>query len=155
MEDTEKRLQFLHTLLEALNITKVDVAKKMGVTPQNLFNYMRKDDMKLSYAQEIVASLGYKLSVRLEKPGDNTQRIISDIEELIGEDGMLRLAFLKVALRKYDISRVEIAEKLNLSADGVARWFRVDDILISYLYQIAEACDMEVVFQMKKAAEAK
>ena len=46
--------------------------------------------------------------------------------------------FKRGAMGQYGIQRKDLAEKLGLNYTGVNRWFKVDDISISYIYSIAE-----------------
>lgn len=123
---------------------KHELARMMGVSPQNIFTYFKRDDMKLSYAQEIAAKLGYDLSFRLEGEDAPHRNVIVDIEGLVGKGGLLRLAFLRVAMSQYGIERKKLAEQLVLNYTGVNRWFRVDDIAVSYIYGIAELYGLKV-----------
>ena len=144
MAESEKRLQFLLSLMELRGVSKHELARMMGVSPQNIFTYFKRDDMKLSYAQEMASRLGYDLSYRLEKEGTESRDVVLDIEGLVGKDGLQRLAFLRVAMSQYGIERKKLAEQLELNYTGVNRWFKVDDIAISYLYKIAELYDRKV-----------
>ena len=144
MAESEKRLQFLLSLMELRGVSKHEVARMMGVSPQNIFTYFKRDDMKLSYAQEMASRLGYDLSYRLEKEGTESRDVVLDIEGLVGKDGLQRLAFLRVAMSQYGIERKKLAEQLGLNYTGVNRWFKVDDIAISYLYKIAELYGLKV-----------
>ena len=144
MAESEKRLQFLLSLMEIRGVSKHELARMMGVSPQNIFTYLKRDDMKLSYAQQMAEKLGYDLSYRLEKEGAGTRDVVTDIEGLVGKDGLQRLAFLRVAMSRYGIERKALAELLGLNYTGVNRWFKVDDIAISYLYKIAELNGLQV-----------
>ena len=144
MAESEKRLQFLLSLMELRGVSKHELARMMGVSPQNIFTYFKRDDMKLSYAQEMASRLGYDLSYRLEKEGTESRDVVLDIEGLVGKDGLQRLAFLRVAMSQYGIERKKLAEQLELNYTGVNRWFKVDDIAISYLYKIAELYGLKV-----------
>ncbi len=144
MAESEKRLQFLLSLLELRGVSKHELARMMGVSPQNIFTYFKRDDMKLSYAQEMASRLGYDLSYRLEKEETESRDVVLDIEGLVGKDGLQRLAFLRVAMSQYGIERKKLAEQLGLNYTGVNRWFKVDDIAISYLYKIAELYGLKV-----------
>ena len=144
MAESEKRLQFLLSLMEIRGVSKHELARMMGVSPQNIFTYFKRDDMKLSYAQEMASRLGYDLSYRLEKEGTESRDVVLDIEGLVGKDGLQRLAFLRVAMSQYGIERKKLAEQLELNYTGVNRWFKVDDIAISYLYKIAELYGLKV-----------
>ena len=144
MAESEKRLQFLLSLMEIRKVSKHELARIMGVSPQNIFTYLKRDDMKLSYAQEMASCLGYDLSYRLEKEGTESRDVVLDIEGLVGKDGLQRLAFLRVAMSQYGIERKKLAEQLGLNYVGVNRWFKVDDIAISYLYKIADLYGLKV-----------
>ena len=144
MAESEKRLQFLLSLMELRGVSKHELARMMGVSPQNIFTYFKRDDMKLSYAQEMASRLGYDLSYRLEKEGTESRDVVLDIEGLVGKDGLQRLAFLRVAMSQYGIERKKLAEQLGLNYTGVNRWFKVDDIAITYLYKIADLYGLKV-----------
>ena len=144
MAESEKRLQFLLSLMEIRRVSKHELARIMGVSPQNIFVYFKRDDMKLSVAQEMASRLGYDLSYRLVKEDGQARDVVLDIEGLVGKDGLQRLAFLRVAMGQYGIERKALAEKLDLNYTGVNRWFKVDDIALSYLYKIAELYDLKV-----------
>ena len=45
---------------------------------------------------------------------------------------------------QYGIERKDLASKLGIGYTGVNRWFKVDDIAISYIYRIAELYGLEV-----------
>ena len=144
MAESEKKLQFLLSLMESKGVGKHELARMMGVSPQNIFTYFKRDDMKLSYAQEMAAKLGYDLSFRLESEDAPLRNVIVDIEGLVGKDGLQRLAFLRIAMSQYGIERKKLAEQLGLNYTGVNRWFKVDDIAISYIYKIAELYGLKV-----------
>jgi len=144
MAESEKRLQFLLSLMEIRRVSKHELASIMGVSPQNIFVYFKRDDMKLSVAQEMASRLGYDLSYRLVKEDGPARDVVLDIEGLVGKDGLQRLAFLRVAMGQYGIERKALAEQLDLNYTGVNRWFKVDDIALSYLYKIAELYGLKV-----------
>ena len=144
MAESEKKLQFILSMMESRGVGKHELARMMGVSPQNIFTYFKRDDMKLSYAEEIADKLGYGFSISMESEGDSLQTIIVDIENLVGKDGMQRLAFLRIAMSRYGITRKAIAEELGLNYTGVNRWFKVDDIASSYVYRIAENHGLKV-----------
>ena len=144
MAESEKRLQFLLSLMKIRGVSKHELARIMGVSPQNIFVYFKRYDMKLSVAQEMASRLGYDLSFRLEKEDAPSRDVVLDIEGLVGKDGLQRLAFLRVAMSQYGIERKAIAEQLELNYTGVNRWFKVDDIAISYIYEIAKLYGLKV-----------
>lgn len=143
MAENEKRLQFLLTMMDAKGVSKYELARMLGNTPQNIFTYFKRDDMKLSVAQDIFSRLGYDLQFRLEREGEKRD-VVMDVEGLLIGGQLSRLAFLKIAMSQYGIGRKEMAERLGLNYTGINRWFKVDDIAISYIYEIAEAFGLKV-----------
>lgn len=143
-------MQFLENLLASTNTNKYELARLMERTPQNIFSYFQRDDMKLSYAQEIASRLGYNLRFSLENNKSRAGKVILDIESLVGDEQMQRLAFLQVALKLNNIARKELAEKLELNYTGVNRWFKVDDIAISYIFKIADLYNLRVSIKAEK-----
>ena len=147
MEEKEPRLQFLLSVMDRKGISKLALARLMGVSPQNIFTYFKRDDMKLSYAQEIFRRLGYGLSFRLESEVNPPKDVFIEIEDLVGKDGLNRLAFLRMAMGRFGIQRKKLAEELGLNYTGVNRWFAVDDIAISYIFKIAELYGLKVIIK--------
>lgn len=144
MAESEKRLQFLLSMMDSRGVSKHELARMMGVSAQNIFTYFKRDDMKLSYAQEVAGKLGFDLSFRLESEDAPLKNVFAEIETLVGKDGLQRLAFLRIAMSQYGIERKDLAERLGLNYTGVNRWFKVDDIAISYIYKIAELYGLKV-----------
>ena len=147
-------MQFLHSLLETTGVSKAGLAGMMGCSTQNLFTYFKRDDMRLSQAQEIASLLGYTLSFSLEKEGNSTSKVVLEIEPLVGSGGLKRLAFLRIAMGLYGIERKKLAEQLGISYNGVNRWFKVDDISISYIFKIAELYGLRVCITATPKKEA-
>ena len=154
MPESTKRLQFLSSLLDMKGVSKHELARMMDVSPQNIFTYFKRDDMKLSYAQEIASRLGYDLSFRLERGEDRPGDVLVDIESLVGRDGLTRLAFLRAAMGMYGIRRKDLAEQLGLNYTGVNRWFKVDDISVSYVWRIAELYGLKVKISARVRKDA-
>ena len=97
--------------MASIGVSKPELARLMGMSPQNIFAYFQRDDMRLSLAQRVVDRLGYELSFSLER---ETQSSLCEVEIELPQ-GMNRLAFLRIALQKYGISRKDLAEKLGLN----------------------------------------
>lgn len=150
MYHNDKRLGFLLSLMDVLGISKIRLAEMMGVSSQSIFSVFRRDDMKLSRVEEILDRMGFEASVRLERKGDNMKEIICGIENLLHKDELRRLTFLKIAFKKYGIEKDDVAQKMDFNVAGVFRWFRVDDILISHLYEIARMYDLELVVDLRR-----
>ena len=54
------------------------------------------------------------------------------------------ISFLRVAFALYGINRKTLSDDLGLNLTGVNRWFRVDDIAISYIFEIAGLYGLKV-----------
>ena len=155
MPENEKRLQFLLDLLKKTKVSKRELARRMGMSYQNMFVYFQRDDMKISFAEEMAAKLGYTLSFSLDKPskGKETDKLIMDLESILGNSASLqRLAFLQIAMKLNGIERKKLAQQLDLNYTGVNRWFKVDDIAISYLFKIANLYNLKVKITPHKLA---
>ena len=144
-----KNLKFLVSLLDANGITKVELARRMGKTPQNIFKYFQLDDMKLSLAQEMAGKLGYDLTFRLESEDRPQENVSIEVEQLIKSTpgaalSVKRMSFLRLAMSIYDMDRTTIAAGLGLAPAAVTRWFAVDDIYVSYIFRIAELYHLKV-----------
>lgn len=50
------------------NLSERDLAARMGDTPQNLNNKMKRDDFRISELQKIADALGVQLVVKLVDP---------------------------------------------------------------------------------------
>ena len=153
MSENEKRLQFLLDLLKTAKVSKRELARRMNMSYQNMFVYFQRDDMKLSFAEQMAGKLGYGLSFSIEKPskGKVTDKLIMDLETILGGGASLqRLAFLQIAMKLNGIERKKLAQQLDLNYTGVNRWFKVDDIAISYLFKIAELYGLRVVISLHK-----
>lgn len=45
------------------NISERELAERMGMTPQNLNNKMRRDDFKINELEKIANTMGYKIVI--------------------------------------------------------------------------------------------
>ena len=136
-------LSFLESLLASIGVSKPELARLMKMSPQNIFAYFRRDDMRLSFAQEIVDRLGYVLSFSLEREAPSSMHVV-EIELSQGTDTIDRLAFLRIAMQKYGIYLVILsflytfAPGLQKVDQGVLRVFAAE-IIPSYLIRIMPA----------------
>ncbi|MBQ6052958.1 MAG: XRE family transcriptional regulator [Schwartzia sp.] len=46
------------------NLSERDLAARIGDTPQNLNNKMKRDDFRLSELEKIASGLGYKVEIK-------------------------------------------------------------------------------------------
>ncbi len=153
MAEDVKRLGFLMELIESEKISRPELCRRLGITRQNLYAFFRRDDMKLSCLEEILAAMGYEVKVTLRQRKAHASALIKAMEELIGPEKLKRLSFLEIAMKLYGISKKDLSEKLEITTVGINRWFVADDIAISYLYDIAGLYDLELNFKTKKKAK--
>lgn len=157
MPENEKRLQFLLDMLKETGVSKRELARRMEMSYQNMFVYFQRDDMKMSQAEAMASKLGYELSFSLNgnKRKQKTDKLVMELEGIVGDDAKLqRLAFLQIAMKLNGIERKTLAQQLDLNYTGVNRWFKVDDISISYLYQIAELYNLTLSIKPVKVKKA-
>ena len=147
MPENEKRLQFLLDMLKETGVSKRELARRMEMSYQNMFVYFQRDDMKMSQAEAMASKLGYELIFTLngKKRKQRADKLVMELEGIVGDDAKLqRLAFLQIAMKLNGIERKVLAQQLGLNYTGVNRWFKVDDISISYLFRIAELYNLKV-----------
>jgi len=153
MPENEKRLQFLLDMLTEAGVSKRELARRMEMSYQNMFVYFQRDDMKMSQAEAMASQLGYELTFTLNgrKRNQKADKLVMELEGIVGQDAeLLRLAFLQIAMKLNGIERKTLAQQLGLNYTGVNRWFKVDDISISYIFRIAELYDLKVTINSKK-----
>lgn len=114
--------------------------------------------MKLSKAKAIVDTLGYTLNVRLVPKlqpeiveNEDTSYIVRlpvEIKRRQIQSKYENLDFLEEFVSSRNISKRELANKLNMSPGAIFTWFKTDDIAISYLSKIKDAFDVNLEFNI-------
>lgn len=86
-----------------------------------------------------------------ENPKENDQ-LMKDYSKLLKANQLLmpRLAFLQIAITKYEFSNAEIAQKVELNQTVLNYYFRNDDIYMSRLNQIANAMEATLNIRITK-----
>lgn len=143
-----QRLAFLLDFIYAAQVDFDKVGEITGTNRTTVYHWLRRDDTRLSYANKIVKENGYTLTVALVRDSEETTVInISDIPGWQENNYELHpLAFLEFALKKYGVSKVQLADMLGMSKAGVNQWWKSQDILISRIYQIADVLNCSVRF---------
>lgn len=148
----KNRLWFFTDLLKA-GLSQKELAKVFNVSPQNLNASLKRDDMKLSLIEKRLGDLGYTFSFSLRLT-DKPERKYAEMGRLLdyyyGRKRGARLENLKLFQIAYGITNKNLAEPVRMNQTGVNRWFKVDDISISYLYIIAQHFDAELEITVKK-----
>lgn len=155
-------LRFLLDFFTATGLTPYSYSKLTDnptSTAQALRTQLKRDDMKVSRAKEIVSTAGYKLDIEFkddicavkETPG-YTLRLPENLRENLERGGLKKesqnknLTFLKEFLSRNNISSRKLAQKIGMSAGAVETWFSTDDLAISYLYRIKDAFKVDISF---------
>lgn len=157
-----KNLKFLIDLFDALGETPSSYAQKTP-NPESAATGLRyqlnADDMKLSKAKAIVDTLGYTLNIRLvPKPlpeiilNEDKSYVVRLPVEIKRNKSVKsqyeNLDFLEEFINSMNISKRELAKKLNLSPGAIFTWFQTDDIAIAYLNKIKDAFDVNLEFNI-------
>lgn len=162
MAENHKNLVFLESLMKLVGIdTLTELAERLECSKQNISNYFKKDDMKFSMALEIAEKLGYELNFSIvprRKPRKqdlmnpesiNRDKLANPPKEELEE----RLGFLRYAVKYSGLDKKTLAGELGVSTATFNRWFDADkgtDILVSYIFQIAQLIDCVVVVKCNK-----
>lgn len=130
--------------MKAAGVSTNQVAQLMGVSRQAVHHWFVKDDMKVSQIQRLFELCGYKIVFALEKEEARNNLPVRVTMSVVNPSGPQRLAFLKNALDRYDVSRESLAARLNVGKTTLYNWFKSDDCFLSYVYAIAMAEDMKL-----------
>lgn len=139
-----RNLRFLVDFMKAAGVSTNQVAQLMGVSRQAVHHWFVKDDMKVSQIKRLFELCGYKIVFALEKEEVRNNLPVRVTMSVINPAGPQRLAFLKNALDRYDVSRESLAARLNVGKTTLYNWFKSDDCFLSYVYAIAMAEDMKL-----------
>ena len=130
--------------MKAAGVSTNQVAQLMGVSRQAVHHWFVKDDMKVSQIKRLFELCGYKIVFALEKEEARNNLPVRVTMSVVNPSGPLRLAFLKNALDRYDVSKESLAARLNVGKTTLYNWFKSDDCFLSYVYAIAMAEDMKL-----------
>lgn len=152
VEPELRRLAFLDSFMAMQGLTITEMARILGFSvPACRHQLNVVDDIKLSYAEELIEHFGYKLNVFLtrERPEDiGTDKVSINVEDYVlmpGEQYVPnRLAFLDIAMKRYGITKTMLANLMNVNVTSVRHFFISQDIYWSRLIQIARVCDFSI-----------
>ena len=159
-EDKEPRLRFLSEFMRLLGDSGADVARVLGITRGGVAHWFSSDDCKLSYCERYMSERGYDLvlSLAAKKITRESDKVSISIERKTPEADEVQcklLAFLQVAMAKFDITKLDIARALDIKYNTVRHWFIVDDIYVSHIFNIAQAFGFKLHIDIKPKEEAK
>ena len=139
-----RNLRFLVDFMKAAGVTTNQAAQLMGVSRQAVHHWFVKDDMKVSQIQRLLELCGYRIEFELQKETAVSSLPVRVTMSVVNPSGPQRLAFLKNALDRHDVSRDDLATRLGVGKATLYNWFKADDCFLSYVYAIAVAEDMKL-----------
>ena len=143
------RLRFLVDFMKAAGVATNQVAELMGVSRQAVYHWFVKDDMKMSQIFHLFELCGYRIVFGLEKEATQNNLPVTVTMSVKNPAGPQRLAFLKYALDRHNISKESLAAKLNVGKATLYSWFKTDDCFLSYIYAIAQAESMHLSIRIE------
>lgn len=155
-----RRMQFLLDFMNAAGINCVDVAKIIGGSVPGVRHWFREDvdDTKLSNVYRIAEFTGYKFDLLLTRSGKEAAGIIPvDVDDFIRlpNDNYRPkvMSFLTLALRRYGLTKKDLAAATGLAYSTFTYFYSTDDISISRIFDIANSLDFCVRFSFTKIEE--
>lgn len=160
-----RRMYFLEHIIKSQSLTWEKVAEKCGVSQQSISWMMVSDDAKLTRVKDILKALDisitleYVWSKNAEPESENEQRFEiqgllcinnAAIDPIVNEalDENKNLYFLARFLADSHISVLDFSKKAGIPKQYLKRYFEKDDIRISTIYEIAEACDLKIRWKL-------
>ena len=155
-----RRIQFLEDFVNTAGINLVDVASILGLSVPAVRHWFKEDvdDTRLSYVYRIAEHTGYKFDLLLTRSGKEATGVIPvDVDDFIrlpGENYRPKtMSFLTVALRRYGITKKQVAEATGLSHSTIAYFYSIDDISIGRVFDIAYCLNFSIKFTFTKIDE--
>ena len=147
------RLRFLVDFMKAAGVTTGRAAELMGLTRQAVYHWFVKDDMKMSQVYKLFELCGYRIVFEMEGESLQNELPVSVSMSVICPEGTQRLAFLKTAFDRYNVSKESLAEKLNVGKATLYNWLKSDDCFLSYVYAIAVAEGWRLAIRIEPSAQ--
>lgn len=166
---SERTMYFFEHIVKSLNLTWVEVADAAGISQQAISSMMIYDDAKLSRVKQILASLGIVITPEFDTDEDTAEKVASSgpCFEIIGDipsrhktlDPVVRKALDEPDSNLYFLARfmedegITLPSLAEMSGNTLAKMknaFKVDNIRISAIYQIAVAYDRKILWKLKK-----
>lgn len=172
--NSDKNMNFLVKILKELNINYTDLARAAGVTPQLVAYWIDHDDIKLSRLISAMKALNIKIECHFQKIQESNTIELSDniydlqmynvhrykkelpgtgfvIENAIASNA--RLKFLAELVKEMNLSLIEFSEEVDRKYQSMHHCFKVDDIKISIIYDIARKTGRRVKWRLSPLKE--
>lgn len=153
------KLKFLKNFISTMNMSYDECSELLGVTKANISYLINSgDDMRLSDIRKIIESKGYRLQILMTTKEDEMDiNVMEEDDFILTDDLKLKpkpLAFLTIAMRRYGITREELASRLGLASTSISYWLnQTQDMWLSRILQCAQVMNLNVKFTILQAAE--
>ncbi len=154
-----KNLKFLLDFFRYIDKTPEDYGRIGKSSAQSLREQLRKDDMKISKAEEVIRTFGYKLEIQFSSRETTEPKAVVDenyIVDLPEKDNsklnsrykLERLSFLEEIMVENKISQRKLSEILEYSYGAVQAWLRTDDMPLSVVNLIKDKFNLKIKFKI-------
>ena len=146
-----KNLEELIDFLEGIypnGIAIEQVAERIGTTPQAVSNIFRRDDMKLSRAEDFARAYGYEL--KLFYPVNTNPEEITPESPVETYPNARNLNGLVKYINESKYTVASVAQRTGVHSTTITSAFRKGDIKISLLYEVLDALGIYVFWRFNK-----
>lgn len=149
-----ENLKILTDFMNRYGLTTVKLAKATGKNRMTFTQMLTKDDAKISTLQSIFAAFGCVLKITTT---DNDETLNFENDEII-IDGIpvktKQLGFIRTVLQKRGMALSDLAKLTGDSPSAMTKRFEKDDCLMSQLYAMCGALDINTTFTLKRLETA-
>lgn len=160
-DNASDRLAFLEDFMRFHNIDTAEMAEILEITRPACYHILQKaKDTTLSYIEKILAARGFVMDLFLTREIEEvtqSSKIPIDVSNYVTLPGEFykpnRLAFLEIALKRYGIKHIELAEMMNMNISSITKTFQRDDLTMSRLHQFCDAANMTLFIKIRPEKE--
>lgn len=169
--DTTRRLHFLDQILKTLGYSYNELAERSGYSSQLIGWWMIADNCKYKHLIKVLQSINIGIEPKFEDKEASTEIIKEERYELRGtlpslpkktakedigsiilnkrlEEGG-DLLFLAQFIKESGLTLSAFCKKIKTDYTCFRRWISTDDIPISKLYEIADAFDKKIIWNIR------
>lgn len=172
-----KNMAFFLDIIKRLNLNYTDVARAAGITPQLVAYWINHDDIKFSKLIEVLKALKIRVECVYSDTDDEEEyynkypwmhdrnhwfyeldmtSLKNYKNELSGKGSVIdnaissnaRLKFLALLIKEMNLSLVEFCEKIKRNYQSMHHCFKVDDIKMSIVYDIARKTGRKLIWNL-------
>lgn len=143
-------LKFLTDFMEETGLTTAAIAEMVGISRQAVYYWFKKDEVRLSMIYKLFKAYNYKIEFDFikERPLEGEPARVEMEVEREKLPGAKKLEFLASALKRYNISREDVQEKMNIGTTTIYYWLSHDDVFISYMYKFADVTGLKFAIRI-------